>query len=157
MNLSVFKNLAGPTQLLVMVGSAFLFFDINFWMMKNLPGSRDQMCIVGGNYTTGNLIYSVLLSLMAGTMIAGVFTLFQRRQSKLAASTTTGAGLLVGGLTVFCTACTLPVISLFGISIGLTIFTTYGLPFKIVSLLIMAAGLWIVNRQLDDRCEICEG
>ncbi len=157
MKLAVLKNLASPTQLFVMIGSAVLFFDLNFWMMKNLPGVRDLMCVVGGNYNATNVIFSVLLSLMAGIMIAGVVTLFQKRRSKLAASSATGAGLLVGGFTVFCTACTLPVISLFGVSLGLTVFTTYNLAFKIVSLFLMAAGLRLVNRQLNDNCNICIG
>lgn len=65
-----------------------------------------------------------------------------------------GFGFLLGFFTVFCTLCTIPVISIFGFAVGLGFFTTYNLVFKILSLLLMILALTLLNKQLN-FCETC--
>lgn len=155
MKLAVLKNLKKPTYLFVMLGVSALFFDLNFWMMRNLPGTKDLACVIGANFTTANIIFASILSILTGILVASIVALFAMKRSKLVASSVTGAGFVIGTFTVFCTACTFSVISIFGMSISLIFFTTYDLAFKILSLLLLITGLWLVNRQLADDCPIC--
>ena len=142
---------------MVALGAAFIFFDINFYFMKTLPGSQDLMCVVGANFTTGNVVFSIFYSLLAGVLIAGVVALFRRRAAKAASlGGVTGVGMLIGALTVFCPACTIPVVSLFGLSFGLGAFTEYNLAFKLFSVALLAASLYLLEKQLRDTCEMCK-
>lgn len=155
MRLEIIKNLRRPSALFLAIGFSVLFFDLSYYFMRTLPGHKDLACVIGAGLTFWNTMFSIALSLMAGVMVAGIFALYKKRQSKLAVSSLSGFGVLIGTMTIFCTACTLPVISLFGLSIGLTFFTTYNLTFKILSLAVMMAGLYLLNRQLADECEVC--
>lgn len=155
MNFKVFTNLKKPVFAFIMLGFSFLLFDIHYYLMKNLPGERDLMCVMGGNFTPENITFSILMSLLFGLMVAGIVALFQERSKKLAIGSLSGFGLLLGSFTVFCTACTLPFISLFGLSIGLGFFTDYNLIFKIASIVLMLVSLYLVNRQLSASCA-CE-
>lgn len=153
MNLKVFSNLKKPVFAFIMIGASLILFDLQYYLMKNLPGQRDFMCVMGGNFTAENILFSVLMSLLFGLMIAGIVALLEKRSKKLAAGSLSGFALLIGSFTVFCTACTLPFISLFGISIGLSFFTSYNLIFKIVSIILMLVSLYLVNRQLVKSCD----
>jgi len=156
MNLAVLKNLKSTTNLLIALGSGLLFFDLNYYLMANLPGTRDRMCILGANMNVANITYAVLMSLMVGVMVAGVVTLFRQHKANMATSTTGGAAVLIGTFTVFCTACTLQTISIFGLSIGLTFFTTYNILFKVISVGMMLVGMFFLNRQLEGECKVCK-
>ncbi len=65
-----------------------------------------------------------------------------------------GFGFLLGFFTVFCTLCTIPVISVFGFAVGLGFLTTYNLAFKILSLVLMFMALTLLDKQLN-FCETC--
>jgi len=154
--LKIFESLKEPTNLFVFVGVTVLFFDMNYYFMSKLPGTRDFACIVGGNMTPINLIFSILLSLLTALMFSGVIMLSkQRHAEKNTAAGIASLGAIIGTFTVFCTTCTIPIISLFGLSVGLNFFTTYNLIFKIVSLLLMLAGLYHLETQLRGNCKRC--
>lgn len=155
MRLEIIKNLQRPSALFLAIGFSVLFFDLSYYFMSTLPGHKDLACVIGAGLTFWNMMFSIALSLMAGVMVAGIFALYKKHKSRLAVSSLSGFGVLIGTMTIFCTACTLPVISLFGLSIGLTFFTTYNLTFKILSLAVMATGLYLLNGQMADKCKIC--
>lgn len=157
MKLEILKNLKKPIYLFTMLGTTFLFFDINYYMMANLPGTRDYMCVIGAYLTLWNISFSVVLSLLTGLMVAAFVALFREKRGGLAASSTvSGIGLLLGSFTVFCTFCSIPVISLFGLSLGLSFFTTYNLAFKIISMALMLGGVYLINKQLANECVVCK-
>jgi hypothetical protein len=158
MRLQTIKILKEPSSALMALGASFIFFDVNYYFMKTLPGSEDLMCVVGANLTTANVIFSVFYSLLAGILIAGVVELFKRRASKSASSVggITGVGMLLGSLTVFCPACTIPVVSLFGLSFGLGAFTEYNVVFKVVSVALLLGSMYLMEKQLADNCEMCK-
>lgn len=157
MNIAVLKNLRNPIYLFTMLGTTVLLFDVNYYMMANLPGTRDRMCVIGAYLTPGNILFSVGLSVLTGIMVAAFVALFREKRGRLAASSTvSGVGFLLGSLTVFCTFCTIPVISLFGLSLGLSFFTTYNLAFKIISMVFMLGGIYLINKQLADECVVCK-
>jgi hypothetical protein len=154
----ILKNLKTPKYLLVAVGIAFIAFDISYYLMATLPGSRNEMCIMGANMTAGNISYSLSLSVLIGILIAGLIALGEKRlhtRKKLAVTSLSGLGAGIGVMTIFCTACTLPVISLFGLSVTLEFFTYNNITFKVVSLVMMLYSIYMLNRQLNDKCERC--
>lgn len=139
-----------------MIGVSFLMFDLNYYFMSTFPGARDFMCVIGGNLTPLNIIFAIFLSLMTGILIAGIVELFRLRSKKLAASSVTGLGLFLGILTMFCAACTIPVITIAGFSIGISFLTTYNLIIQISSMILMLLALYLVNQQLNDACVVCK-
>ena len=148
-----------PLHYFYTVALAALIFDGYFLLMKNLPGVGSvPACIVGGSLTLGNILFSVILSILTAIMIAGLIRLYQERSYRKKAtinSSLAGFGFIVGFFTVFCALCTIPVISLFGVAIGLGFFTTYNLFFKLISLAVMFFSLYLLNKQLSDSCS-CE-
>lgn len=131
-------------------------FYLNFLVMSDLPGEQDLMCVIGGGLTFSNLLFAGLISAMAGLVFVGfVESAFVRRGGSLKGGSSSLAGLLAGGLTTFCTLCSLPVVSLFGLSVSLGFITDYAIEFKVVSVLLLATGLYLVNRDLKKDCLHC--
>lgn len=156
MSLQLFKVFKKPSYIFIFFGLALLLFDLQYYMMVNLPGHRNFQCIVGANLTPLNLSFSIILSLLTGLMVVAFMQLYQKRKLSMAAGGASGIAVFIGMMTVFCTACSLPVISLFGISMSLMFFTEYEVLLKAVSIVLMLVGLWVLNSQLADECKICK-
>ena len=147
--------------LYVFAGAA-LMFDVYYLVMARLPGVENNSCTVGAGLTPGNILFSGVLSVLAAVMIFAIVRMIQMRLlsrrslgGNLATGSSLGLGFVVGFFTVFCALCTIPVISLFGFSVGLGFFTTYNVFFKALSLALMGLALWQVNKRLQcDRCII---
>ncbi len=134
---------------IVALGVAFLFFDLQYYLMSTLPGEVDRMCVVGADLTAMNVVFAAVMSLLTGLLVAGVMTLYSQRKAKLGSvSALSGFGLLIGTFTVFCTTCTIPVFTLFGLSLGLNFLTDFNLECKVVSFILMLAGLYLLKRQI---------
>ena len=150
--LGLLKN---PVYALLGLGFAFLFFDIQFYIMATMPGYRDLMCVEGAGLTLENIIFAAIISLATGLFVVGFYHTLKMRASSYRLLSLSGAGALIGSVTVFCPACALPVLSVFGFGIGLSFLTTYNLAFKILSLVLIAVGLYQVNKQVMGTCESC--
>ncbi len=156
MNIPIIKKLLNFISLLITLSVSLIVFNINYYLMANLPGLKDNMCVIGAGLTPLNIIFSIILSVMAGIFVAALIELFKQRRAKLVDASVSGIGLVAGILTIFCTWCTIPVISLFGISFSLSIFVDYNLAFKIISILLMFTGLYLLNKQLKKDCLVCK-
>lgn len=150
--LSVLKN---PISLFLMLGFSFIFFDLQYLIMAKLPGTENEMCVMGAGLNFSNMVFAVTISLMAGLFVAGFANTLQKSKSSYGTLSLSGIAALIGTLTVFCTACTIPVVSIFGLAVGISFFTTYNIWFKLISLTLMAIGLYQLNKQLKDECERC--
>lgn len=144
-----------PASFFVFFGTAFLFFDIQYLIMSQLPGTLNEMCVMGAGLNLPNMLFAFFTSTLMGLLGGGVFLLYQVKKFSLPAVTSSGFGALLGMLTIFCPVCTFPLISLFGISIGMTFFTAYDVLIKIFSLVFIALGLFELNRQLRGACRRC--
>ena len=147
-----------PLQWFYTLTLAMGIFYGYYQVMKILPAVGDvPACIVGGSLTLKNVVFSGFLSALTALVLAGLIRLYLLRRS-IVKSTKTGSilglGFLTGFFTVFCTLCTIPVVSIFGFGIGLGFFTTYNLFFKIVSMIFMIAALILLDKQLNS-CEAC--
>lgn len=144
-------------SLMITVLVASVLFLFNYRLMASLPAQGQYACLIGGALTPFNLAFSALLSLLTGIMGAGLFTVLRQRQREhiMTTGSLLGVGTMVGVFTTFCTACTIPVFSLFGLSLGFGFFMTYNLAFKVVSLVFLLVGLYFLSQQLDNSCRRC--
>jgi hypothetical protein len=151
------RKIWNPKYAMLTLGVALVVFDFNYYLMSTLPGSRDEMCVMGVNLNAENIIFSVVLSVLTGMLIAGLVALFAKKaaQRKAAMASLSGVGLGVGLLTVFCPICALPLFSIAGASVVFQAFNDYNLIFKAVSLILLGGSLFLLNGQLSDECGEC--
>ena len=125
--------------------------------MATLPGGSDMdVCDVGASLTSSNIMFATLYSALFGVMVAGLRELHEKRKVSAKTSALSGVGMVVGSLTLFCSVCTIPLLSLFGLSTVLAFFTEYNALAKIFSLVLIGAGLYSMNKQLDGVCRNCK-
>jgi cation transport ATPase len=143
-----------PTYVFVVLGIAFVVFDVMAYVLAKFPGEINFACTPGAYFTPGNLVYSAVFSLLFGLFVVGFYELLKHKSGPDASLLSlSGIGILFAGLTTFCTACTIPVISLFGFSVGLSFFTDYNLYFKIAAMLAMIISIYLLNKQLLKECD----
>lgn len=150
---ALYRLLTQPTYALTTIGSSVLFFDVYFLLMRNLPGSANHQCIPGGNLTAGNLVFAAFISICSGVIIAALIFLFnERRRAMGTALFSSGTGLIVGSLSVFCTACTLPIIGFFGASTFFIFIAEHSDILKAISVVLMAFAVYRVAQLLNKSC-----
>ena len=150
--MKIFANLRNTKASILALSVALVFFNINYYIMANLPGYEDLACTIGAGLTPFNIIYSVMMSLLSGILVGNMPQFIKIRSLKSSSPGFTGAAL--GSFTIFCPLCTLPAISMFGLSISLAFFTTYDIWIKALSLILMLWSLFIINKKLS--CNICK-
>lgn len=125
--------------------------------MKNLPGTNGYQCILGANLTSINLTFAFFISVLSSWALLGFFELFQQKQKKFALEmiSISSIGTLFGTLTSFCALCTLPVLSLFGISVSLSWFTDFHLYFQVGSVVILLIVVFLLEKQIRGNCIVC--
>lgn len=156
MRLPLFSNLKKPTHLFVFLGSFLLFFDVSYYFMSTMPGTQNYMCVIGASLTLPNILFSLVMSALVGIVFSGLlFFLSTNAKRKVLTSSISGFGAILGGLTIFCLPCALPVVSLFGISLSLSFFTSYNLFIKAASLFLLVGTAFILNKKLSIDCERC--
>ena len=99
--------------------------------MAHFPGTDGFMCLIGANFTPLNIIFSIFISLSAGLLTVGLIELYKEKKAlkSVELGSTSTVGLAMGMLTTFCTLCTIPTLSLFGVGISLSFVTQYELYF----------------------------
>ena len=143
---------------MLLVGLSVLIFDFSYYLMSSLPGSRNSMCVVGANLTALNIGFSLIMSVLAGLMVVAMINLAGRRYTakKAVFGSLSGFGFFAGLLSVFCPVCSLPVLGLLGLSLGMEFFTEHHLIIKVFSLVAVIGGLYLLNSQLKEKCTICK-
>jgi len=152
---SLFSLLKNPTYLFIALGFSFFIFDMQYFMMASLPGYENEMCVMGAGLKASNVFFALVISLLGGLLASGFIYILQKRKASLQIVSFSGIGIILASMTVFCAACTLPVISLFGLAIGLQAFTSYNIWFKIISLLLMGYALYDIDKQVRGLCNRC--
>lgn len=148
MNVPLIRNLRAPVSWLIAGGTALILFDVQYYLMANLPGERNLSCAVGANLTIGNVLFAALTSVLAGVFVAGLIPLIR---SSGRASSVASAGIgatTLATLSAFCALCTLPVISVFGISLGLGFLGAYSLWFQLIAIVGFILALGLLNKRL---------
>jgi len=154
-NLLIYKNLQSLTNLIVFTAISFVLFDIQYYMMKNLLGMENNACIPGGYLTIGNIVFAITTSILMGIFIVnfGTFIAREFKVKKIALSSLSGIGFIIGIFTVFCPVCVFPVVALGGLSFVFQFFVLYNSVIKIISIALMLISLWILEKRLGG-CEV---
>lgn len=157
MKLHLFSQLKRLPYLLTFMGVAFVVFDINYYLMATLPGSRDEMCVMGVNLTSGNILFSLVMSLLTGLFVAGIIALIVLRtaQNNVGVVSVSGFGVGVGTLTMFCPICAIPIFSTGAFAAFFQLFNDYNWEFKLLAFGFLALALVLLNKKLDPDCEEC--
>ncbi len=157
--ISLWISLKNPANLAVFAGFSLLFFVINYWVMKNLPGTNGYQCLPN-SWTTENIVFAIIVSFLMGIFVVGMKELFSAKKSTIQKISTASLFSFSGILsifTIFCPVCTIGVISIFGFSFGLNFFVNYGIWIKVISILLLIFGLYWISAQLKPKeCEICK-
>ncbi len=156
MALEMIKLLKRPQNLFLFLGVVFLLMDVNLYFMLTFPGSVNDMCVMGANFSLLNVLFAFLSSALTAAIIVGIKEMFQQQYRKKTMTTTVSSvGLGIGFLTLFCPICALPALSIFGLGIGLDVFNDYNIWFKLLSLLLLVTASYFINQQLVKGCERC--
>ncbi len=142
------RYLKKPRYALIVLSLAFVMFDIQFMLIRNLPGGDGTICEIGGSLTTANLLFVLIYSILMGMLLTSIYILGSQQVASTSLLSASGAGAIFGLLTTFCTVCTFSAISLFGLSFSLSLFTDYNLLFKVSSIGLLILGLILINRRL---------
>lgn len=152
----IFGLLKNPRHWVIFGFTFGLLFYANYYLMAHLVGERDLMCVMGAGLTPFNLFFAFVMSVMAGFLVVGVVQNSKNRAtSQVKVGSTSFLGLGLGTLTSFCTLCSLPALTLFGSSVSLGFITEYEVYFKLLSIVLLAVGLYLVNRELKEGCKRC--
>jgi len=156
--MGIIKNLLNLRSILIILIVSLIFFNIDYFIMSRLPGYENNTCVPGGGLTVLNIIFSSILSVLLGISVATFWLAVKILKPKnLISSSTAGTtGFILGNFTIFCPLCLLPAISLLGVSISFSFFTTYNLAIKFLSLGLLLISLLIMNKKLETKsCHIC--
>ncbi|MDF2379071.1 MAG: hypothetical protein P1V18_02510 [Candidatus Gracilibacteria bacterium] len=151
----ILTQLKNPALLIAALGFAVLFFDLQLWMMWNLPGYESEMCVMGAGLKPDNIIYAIVMSLLFGMFLMGFYTTLKVKQASLGGLSLSTAAMALGTLTVICASCTFQAISIFGFVIGVHFLTDLNIWFKLISFMMMLLGIYQVNKQLKGECSSC--
>jgi len=157
MTLPIIENMKHIKHQNIAMIVAVLFFVGSIHMMRSLPGTAEGMCVMGANFTPLNVVFSAILAGIIGVIVAGVSQVYHYKAAKAGVAITSISGIATafGVMTMFCTMCTLPIISIFGVSIGLSAFVYYNTAFKVGSLVLMLISALMINHQLEHKGEKC--
>lgn len=132
-----------------------ILFLFQMYLMIYLPGEVDLMCVERGYFTIQNILYAVILSLVLSLLFVSSFSIVRSSKSYGVFSFgISGVSAIFLTLTSFCTICTWPIVTLLGVSIGLSGFSIYNLEIKIVTLILVCLGLGLVEYRSKVGCKI---
>ncbi|PIV90798.1 hypothetical protein COW46_01485 [Candidatus Gracilibacteria bacterium CG17_big_fil_post_rev_8_21_14_2_50_48_13] len=155
-----------PAYALAWVGFSVLIFDVALYLMATLPGSVDYTCLVGGNLTLTNILFSIVLSLGVGLLVTMVLYSLVRQVGFGTQSSVLGLlGSLVSFLTLFCGICSFSLISMLVVTVSfgavtlvpnafldsfLEFTTDYDLLIKMLGLLLVGLTIWLLDRRMQE-------
>lgn len=144
-----------PSYFFLWIGIVFLLFDGQYWLMANLPGVRNEQCVIGAGLTSGNILFSLLISIMAGVFFIGFFEIIRKRHVAAGAFSVSTLGLIANSATIFCPLCTFPALSAFSASLTIPVFIAYSPYIKLISVVLLLISLFLINRKLQNNCQEC--
>lgn len=130
------------------------FLAINFTMdYLNLPYT--QMYV---QYGIGLILLNVVLNIIMSLITALTLTIsvinikIQGKDTK--SSSVNFFSVLFAVMTYGCTSCVISFLAIFGISYSVALLPLAGLPYKLITLLILVAGLAFTRYELNKPCKV---
>ncbi len=133
-----------------------LLFLIIFFVVDSLNMSYSEMIQVYGLYLVIiNIVLNIVMSLLSA-LLMNLSTAMVELKGKEGLSSNLGFfSVLFGILTYGCTSCVIAFFAAIGITFSVFVLPLAGLPYKLVSLLLILLGLFLIRRELmKGACKI---
>src|SRR5690606_3373026 len=133
-------------------GLLFLtFFLIIYLVVDSLNMSYQEMTLTYGTYLVViNIVLNIVMSLLSA-LIMNLSTAMAELKGKEGKATNFGFfSVLFGILTYGCTSCVIAFFAAVGITFSVIVLPLAGLPYKLISLLLIVIGLFWISKELKN-------
>jgi hypothetical protein len=134
----------------------FAFFMVTYLIVDSLNMSYQNMIIEYGLYLVViNVILNILMSVISATMFNFSTSLVKLNGKEGKATNFANLSILFGLLTYGCTSCVIAFFAVIGITFSVMVLPFAGLPYKLVSLVLLIGGLvWLIYEIKNTNCKI---
>jgi hypothetical protein len=154
--MKILKPLIEKKSLISISLLTVICFAPQYYILKHLPGEAFNSCMIGAYFTAGNISFALIISiLIAINFISMGIVIKSKKEFKVLSASLSGSGFFLALLTSLCLPCTLPLITLLGVSISLNFVTDNLMLFKAISLILLIINFYILEKQYIDECQIC--
>ncbi|NLC96993.1 MAG: hypothetical protein GX675_05445 [Erysipelotrichaceae bacterium] len=143
-------NKENITRGLVLVVYLIIFFMIDYLNMSYIEMIKVQGLLI----TAIHIILNVVMALIATKIYIMHEDILKQVGKEVKGSNVSIFAVLFGMLTYGCTPCVISFFAAIGISFTVITLPWAGLPYKLISLLILIFGLWFSNKQQKKFCEV---
>jgi hypothetical protein len=154
LSLVIKKQKTKPYPFILLV--TFLFFMGIYTLIDSFNLSYDAMAVQYGSFLViFNIILNVLMSLTSAFMFSLSSALFKLTGKEGKGSHMSFVSVVFGILTYGCTPCVIAFFATIGISFSVAILPLAGLPYKLISVLILSLGMvWFLRSIQKITCPI---
>lgn len=145
------------TRKYIIQGILFLItFLFIFFMVDYLNMSYKEMTIRYGTYLVViNILLNIIMSFLSALMMNLSTAMVQVKVGTGKGANLGFFSVLFGILTYGCTSCVIAFLAVIGISFSVTVLPLAGLPYKLISLLLILIGMWWIIREIKNgTCKI---
>ncbi|CCV65956.1 conserved hypothetical protein [Paracholeplasma brassicae] len=145
------------TSKFMLVGLLFFSFFIGIYTtLDYFNGGYAKMVSDYGTYLVIiNVILNVVMALVSALMFNLSTALFDVTKKEGKGTFMTMVSVLFGVLTYGCTSCVISFFAVIGITFSVAVLPFAGLPYKLLSLVILAIGfLWLLKEVKNAKCKI---
>lgn len=134
----------------------FAFFMVTYYIVDSLNMSYQQMIVDYGLYLViVNILLNITMSLISATMFNFSTSLVKLNGKEGKATNLANLSILFGLLTYGCTSCVIAFFAVIGITFSVMVLPFAGLPYKLISLVLLVAGLiWLMYEIKNTKCKV---
>jgi magnesium-transporting ATPase (P-type) len=154
--LDLVKEKLKGRKYLIQIIAIFVIFMFIYTLLDIFNGGYEQMRIDHGlGLSILNILLNIIMSGLSALMLtmSTIFFSLSGREGK--GSFMSSFAVLFGVLTYGCTACVIALFAMIGITFSVLALPLAGLPYKLISLLILVIGLvWLAHEIKNPRCKL---
>lgn len=134
----------------------FTFFMAIYTVVDSLNMSYANMVVQYGTYLVVlNIIINILMSGLSAVMFNFSTALVKVNGKEGKATNLANFSILFGLLTYGCTSCVIAFFAVIGITFSVAVLPLAGLPYKLIALVLLAAGLvWLIYEIKNTKCKV---
>lgn len=135
---------------------SFVLFSILYLTLDYLNMGYSQMASEHGLWLVGvNILLNIVMASMSAFMISLSEHVLKEKGIKTKGDNVSFLSVIFGILTYGCTPCVISFLAVFGISFSVAALPYQGLPYKLISLALLALGIFIMFRELKRKsCKV---
>ncbi|MDO4604930.1 MAG: hypothetical protein Q4B23_03005 [Helcococcus sp.] len=131
---------------------SFVLFSMLYFILDYLNMGYSEMAKSHGFWLVLiNILLNFIMAGMSAFMISLSEYVFKEKGIKTKGDNLSFLSIIFGILTYGCTPCVISFLAVFGISFSVVALPYQGLPYKLISLLLLAIGIFIMFRELKRK------